>query len=192
MHNHDHLPASWFYACRHTLHFILNAVWYVGRRATKTVRLLAYPLLVLVNGNMTENVKQQQTGGTATKGFASAWHSWRVGNNQQFNPYRRTFLFRIVLLCRGTRQLLMLGIEVLAHHEHEREGYSLLYSLTSRLEVYISEGRNVPQNTAALTRRRIAWCAKTFHVLRWIVWLAAILLNFADPVFVSFCLFHRS
>ncbi|KAK8818385.1 hypothetical protein WA556_006205 [Blastocystis sp. ATCC 50177/Nand II] len=25
-------------------------------------------------------------------------------------------------------------------------------------------------------------CAKTFHVLRWIVWLAAILLNFADPI----------
>ena len=53
----------------------------------------------------------------------------------------------------------MLGIEVLAHHEHEREGYSLLYSLTSRLEVYISEGRNVPQNIAALTRRKIA-CAR--------------------------------
>ncbi|KAK8833038.1 hypothetical protein WA577_004015 [Blastocystis sp. JDR] len=55
----------------------------------------------------------------------------------------------------------MLGIEVLAHHEHEREG----------LEVYISEGRN-----------KNSMCAKTFHVLRWIVWLAAILLNFADPI----------
>ena len=47
------------------------------------------------------------------------------------------------ILYRGTKRLLMMGIEVLAHREREQEGYYQGWILIDRLEVYVSEGRGV-------------------------------------------------
>ncbi|KAK8793837.1 hypothetical protein WA171_002967, partial [Blastocystis sp. BT1] len=64
-------------------------------------------------------------------------------------------------LTETTRKMLMLGIEILAHHEKEIEGF----------EDYVSEGR---------TNRSCA--GKTFNVIRWLIWIIAIVLNVVDPI----------
>ncbi|KAK8801596.1 hypothetical protein WA538_005434 [Blastocystis sp. DL] len=68
---------------------------------------------------------------------------------------------RVRSLTETTRKMVMLGIEILAHQEKEVEG----------LEDYVMEGR---ANSSCV--------AKTFNVLRWIIWMIAIVLNFADPI----------
>ena len=58
-----------------------------------------------------------------------------------------------------------MGIEILAHRELEQEG----------LEMYVSEGHSSRS------------CgAKVFNVIRWILWILMILVNYADPI-VSLC-----
>lgn len=90
-------------------------------------------------------------------------------------------------MYRKSRKLLMKGIEVLAHREHEQEGYFVVYLINIQIgDIYF--GRKTSNYHFPYFKQNQTCLSQFLNVIRWIIWTIMIILNFADPVFYLFFL----